>query len=146
VNAIIHTIATARTESVIYFLLTAYVEARMHGRRLRAPDLFAHLPLRSAAQVDDCLHLLHTHRDTRAASGSDARVTMEALRVLTAARERLKTLQTEPERLFSRPLPASPAMRQRVYGEPHAASSRHPQDANASRLRIRNDRPGVYKE
>ena len=123
-NAIIHGIGAARTESVVYFLLTAYVDARVHGRTLRVPGLAARLPLRSVVHVDDCLHLLsaqHPHVRTP----SEAVTIAEALRVFTAASQRLKTLAVEQKSLFSRLPPASTSVRRQVYGPAHSASGSH---------------------
>jgi hypothetical protein len=119
VNPIIHGIGTARTDSVVYFLLTAYVEARVHSRRLRLGELVARLPLLSVVHVDDCLHLLRAlHANAR--TPSETVSIGEALEVFPAASDRLKTLEAERKSLFSRPPPASTSVRRRVYGPAHS--------------------------
>lgn len=52
-------IKLAQTEHVVYFLLTAYVEARAYGdRRSTLPDDVKHFPIAGKADVHDRLRVL----------------------------------------------------------------------------------------
>ena len=116
VNAILVAISAAQTDHVIYFLITAYVEARSHDGKLRVPGLIAQLASRGARCISRCLNLLLARRE--AAARTDLVHVQEALVVLTAAKERLDALHSgiTGEHSAGRPAPASVTIRQHVYG------------------------------
>src|SRR5687767_13177318 len=84
----------AASEHIVYFLLTAYVEARVHARKLDVPDDVKRFPIRSEDCVNERSRRLrelldgHPHRD--------ARTLEEALRVFQTAGMRLLALRGSP--------------------------------------------------
>jgi hypothetical protein len=118
-------IASAETEHVVYFLLTAWLEARAHAEcDARLPDELARLPVRGEAEVQ---RRLRTARKC-AAEARDAKRAQsleQAADILRAATVRLSALSVRASRSMpqsasfhqsSRSPPADPAVRRRVYG------------------------------
>ena len=86
----------AQTEYVVYFLLTAYLEARVHDRILHGPDAMTRLPVRSEAEVDERLLILqHVLLERTTPHASRLPGLREAAEVFSAAKERLVALRGE---------------------------------------------------
>jgi hypothetical protein len=92
---IIEAIRRARTEHVVYFLLSAWLETLVHTGRARAlPEDAVRLPVREGREVPHRLHLIRE----RLACEKDiapqrARVLEDAARAFAVAREKLRDLR-----------------------------------------------------
>lgn len=114
----------AATEHVVYFLLTSYVEARVHGRRLDVPDDVKRFPIRDEGSVNERSRRLRELLENGANGTRDARMIEEAFAVFHAAGTRLAALRGSTassargcrKRAFKRPPPADRSARARVYG------------------------------
>ena len=110
----------AASEHVVYFLLTAYVEARVYAKQLDVPDDVMRFPIRDEAAVNDRSRKLRELLDGGA--HRDARMLEEAVQVFQTAAVRLSALRGPPatrgcrRRAFRRGPPADRRARERVYG------------------------------
>lgn len=133
-SAITDDIGAARTRHVVYFLLTAYIEARAHGNSAWARDMLAALPLKRVSQVEDWLRLLRRQVASAPAIRARTAGAEEAGAVFGAAYARLVALDNgfdrsttgshdaaltarlaAPEPRFARAPPAPVEIRRRVY-------------------------------
>ena len=93
-------IQLARTEYVVYFLLTAYVEARTHaGRRSPLPEEVKCFPIAGKADVHDRLRVLRQSLAAHACASDAYAAIREAIDVLTAALQRVTVLESSGESL-----------------------------------------------
>jgi hypothetical protein len=124
-------IRRAANEHVVYFLLTAYVEARIHARQLNARDWTSAFPLDGEAAVLERLTMLRRGLDGQIRATFDRSALAGAFEVFTAAWERLGILRAQRSNERSavaargrerrrgehdRPPPADLDVRARVYG------------------------------
>ena len=104
---IANAIKKARTEHVVYFLLTSYMEARACGdEHTDLPDEVTRFPIAGETDVGGRLHAL---QQSVQGKNETPPVVEEAVRVFSAAAEQLMWL--------NRPLRADLATREQVFGK-----------------------------
>lgn len=96
---IIKAILLARTEYIVYFLLSSWLEALEHGGRARAiPFEAKKLPIRGPGDVRRRVSLVREQLDQRSASApSDLRELERAAAALSVACEQLRELSGRRE-------------------------------------------------
>ena len=86
-------IKSAQTEHVVYFLLTAYVEALGHTNDYGIPETIKRLPIQDRSDVRERSKLMrHTLSGRRRHDRSPKPVVKEAADVFEAAVEQLETI------------------------------------------------------
>ncbi|HYH41103.1 MAG TPA: hypothetical protein VD867_03895 [Burkholderiales bacterium] len=97
---IVQAIVRARTELIVYFLLSSWLESLDHDGRARAiPAKAKQLPIRGMRDVRQRLAVVREKIGQRSAgSPSDMRSLEEAAAALSVACEQLRNLETEDAR------------------------------------------------
>ena len=100
---IVQAILRARTELIVYFLLSSWLDSLEHNGAARAiPRAAKQLPVRGARDVRRRLAVVREQLDARSESApGDLRALEDAAAALSVACEQLRELQGRDDRVFA---------------------------------------------